>query len=131
MLSEEFNYPTGESVISVVCEMDTVEGEFNIPVVGVNKGDIQFLCQQLIFQPYQSKYRKRGTGCVYQINDHLWEGKYSPRGVDGKRVSRNVYTRTREECEEQLAVMIEEMKKEIVAQKQKIQQQSQSEMVMQ
>ena len=69
------------------------------------------------FQPYQPKCRKRGTGCVYQINDHLWEGKYSPRGADGKRISRNVYAKTREECEEKLAVMIEKVKREIAAAK--------------
>ena len=72
---------------------------------------------QRSFQPYQPKHRKPGTGCVYQINDHLWEGKYSPRGADGKRISRNVYARTKEECEEKLAVMIEEVKKEIEAAK--------------
>ena len=56
-------------------------------------------------QPYRPKHRKPGTGCVYQINDHLWEGKYSPKGADGKQISQNVYARTREECEEELAVM--------------------------
>ena len=71
------------------------------------------------FQPYQPKHRKRGTGCVYQINDHLWEGKYSPKGADGKRISRNVYAKTKEECEEKLAIMIEEVKKEITAEKEK------------
>ena len=50
---------------------------------------------------------------MYQINDHLWEGKYSPTGADGKRISRNVYAKTREECEEKLAAMIEEVKREI------------------
>ena len=43
------------------------------------------------FQPYKSKYRKSGTGGIYQLNDHLWEGKYSPRDARGKRISRNVY----------------------------------------
>ena len=65
------------------------------------------------------------------MGDHLREGKYSPKAADGKRISRNVYAKTREECEEKLAVMIEEVKKEIEQQKQKIQQQSQSEMVTQ
>ena len=65
------------------------------------------------FQPYKSKYRKSGTGGIYQLNDHLWEGKYSPRGADGKRIRRNVYAKTREECEEKLAKMIEEVKREI------------------
>ncbi|MEI3129413.1 MAG: hypothetical protein V8S89_00580 [Oscillospiraceae bacterium] len=30
------------------------------------------------FQPYMGKVRKRGTGCISQINDHLFEGRYSP-----------------------------------------------------
>lgn len=72
------------------------------------------------FQPYKSKYRKAGTGGIYQLNDHLWEGKYSPRDAHGKRISRNVYAKTREECEEKLAAMIEEMKKEIAAEKERI-----------
>ena len=58
-----------------------------------------------------------GTGGIYQLNDHLWEGKYSPRDAHGKRISRNVYAHTREECEAKLAAMIEEMKKEIAAEK--------------
>ena len=69
------------------------------------------------FRPYQPNRRKNGTGCVYQINDHLWEGKYSPVAPDGKRIRRNVYAPTKEECEEKLAVMIEEMKREILAAK--------------
>ena len=69
------------------------------------------------FQPYQPKHRKSRIGCIYQINDHLWEGKYSPVGADGKRIRRNVYAPTKEECEEKLAVMIEEVKKEIEQQK--------------
>lgn len=64
------------------------------------------------FQPYQSKRRKPGTGCVYQINDHLWEGRYSPKGKDGKRVSNLVYAKTKEECEEKLVVMIGKIKQE-------------------
>ena len=83
------------------------------------------------FQPYKSKYRKAGTGGIYQLNDHLWEGKYSPRDAHGKRISRNVYAKTREECEEKLAKMIERTKREIEQQKQKNQRQSQSEMEMQ
>ena len=76
------------------------------------------------FQPYKSKYRKSGTGGVYQLNDHLWEGKYSPRGADGKRIRRNVYAKTREECEEKLAKMIEEVKREIAEGREKMAEQS-------
>lgn len=36
----------------------------------------------------------------------------SIRGVYGRRISRNVYTKTREEWEEKLAAMIEAVKKE-------------------
>lgn len=69
-------------------------------------------------EPY--KYRKVGTGGIYQLNDHLWAGKYSPRDAYGKRISRNVYAKTREECEEKLAAMIEELKQEIAAEKVKL-----------
>jgi len=64
------------------------------------------------FQAVKGKYRKPGTGCITQINDHLWEGRYSPK-VHGKRIARNVYASTEEECERKLAKLIEEMKKEL------------------
>ena len=66
------------------------------------------------FQPYKGQRRKPGTGCISQINDHLWEGRYSP-SVNGKRMARNVYAATEEECEEKLAQLIHEMKREIAA----------------
>ena len=72
------------------------------------------------FQPYKSKYRKAGTGGIYQLSDHLWEGKYSPRDANGKRISRKVYAKNREECEEKLAAMIEKMKREIAAEKEQM-----------
>ncbi len=71
------------------------------------------------FEPYTPKVRKSGTGCVYQINDHLWEGSYFPRLPDGSRKKFNVYAKTREECEAELAKMIEQKKKEIAALKKK------------
>ena len=67
------------------------------------------------FPTLQNHPRKPGTGGVYQLNDHLWEGKYSPRDANKKRISRNVYAKTEEECEEKLDALIEEMKKEIIA----------------
>ena len=66
------------------------------------------------FQAVKGKYRKPGTGCVSQINDQLWEGRYSPK-VNGKRMARNVYAHSEEECEEKLAKLIAEMKEEIAA----------------
>ena len=65
------------------------------------------------FEPYTPKIRKSGTGCVYQINDSLWEGSFYPRLADGKRKKFNVYAKTREECEEKLAELIKTMKAEI------------------
>ena len=63
---------------------------------------------------------KPGTGCVYQINDSLWEGSFYPRLADGSRKKFNVYAKTREECEETLAKMIAEKKAEIAAEKKKM-----------
>ena len=71
------------------------------------------------FEPWKPKVRKSGTGCVYQINDHLWEGSYFPRLPDGSRKKFNVYAKTREECEAELAKMIEQKKKEIAELKKK------------
>ena len=66
------------------------------------------------FQAHKGQRRKPGTGCVSQINDHLWEGRYSPI-VNGQRMARNVYAKTEAECEKKLAELIREMKAEIVA----------------
>jgi len=68
--------------------------------------------EPFVFTPYKRKIRKPGAGCVYQINDHLFEGKYSPVWVDGKRRRFNVYGHTREECEELLSAMINEKRAE-------------------
>ena len=69
--------------------------------------------RRAVFEPYKGKYRKPGTGCVTQIGDHLWEGKYSPNWPDGKRHSRSVYAGTESECETKLAELIRQMKTEI------------------
>ena len=53
------------------------------------------------------------------LNDHLYEGRFTPTNADGKRISRNIYVQTREECEEKLAVLIVEMKAEIKAEKER------------
>ena len=64
------------------------------------------------FEPTKFSVRRPGTGCITQINDHLFEGRYSPMWVNGKKRSINVYAKTREECEEKLAAMIIEVKAE-------------------
>lgn len=65
------------------------------------------------FEPYRGKIRKSGTGCVTQINDHLWEGKFSPKWPDGKKHSRSIYASTEAECEEKLTELIRQMKAEV------------------
>ena len=75
------------------------------------------------FQAHKGQRRKPGTGCVSQINDHLWEGRYSPI-VNGRRMARNVYAKTEAECEEKLAELIREMKAEIAARKNQEKQES-------
>lgn len=72
------------------------------------------------FTPYKPKIRKPGTGCVTMINDHLYEGRYSPTNAYGKRESHNIYAKTREECEEKLAEMIVQVKAQIKAEKEKM-----------
>ena len=57
--------------------------------------------------------RLLGMGYIKQLKEDLWEGRYSPVWPDGKKHSRNVYGRTREECEEKLAKLILQMKAEI------------------
>lgn len=63
-----------------------------------------------------AKKRKSGTGTVRQRGDGRWEGRvvigYSPIWPDGTQHSRNVYARTREECEEKLKALITEMNEE-------------------
>lgn len=72
------------------------------------------------FTPYKPKIRKPGTGCVTMINEHLYEGRYTPTNAYGKRESRNIYAKTREECEEKLAELITQIKAQIKAEKEKM-----------
>lgn len=72
------------------------------------------------FEPYKPKVRKSGTGCVTMINDHLYEGRYTPTNAYGKRESHNIYAKTREECEEKLAAMIIQVKANIKAEKERL-----------
>ncbi len=67
------------------------------------------------FEPNKGTRRKPGTGCISQINDHLWEGRYSMRQPDGSRKSKNIYSKTEAECEEKLAVLIGEMKAKVAS----------------
>ena len=72
------------------------------------------------FTPVMGKIRKSGTGGVYQINEHLWEGRYSPTNAHGKREVHTVYAKTRDEAEALLAEMIPQVRADIKAEKQRI-----------
>ena len=92
-----------------VTASDTAGGDENgdtqEPTNGANKP------KTVEFKPYQPKYRKCGTGSVHQVSKNVWEGRYSPI-VNGKRITRNIYAGSIEECEEKLAQMIAQMKEE-------------------
>ena len=69
--------------------------------------------------PIPYKIRKSYTGCIYQINHHLWKCSFYPRLPNSKRKKFNVYAETREQCEIKLAEMIAEKKAEIAEEKAK------------
>ena len=69
------------------------------------------------FQAHRGQRRKAGTGCVTQINERLWEGRYSPVWPDGKRRPRNIYAHSEDECERLLAETIAQIKAEINAER--------------
>ena len=71
--------------------------------------------EQQTFVPIELPRRRPGAGCVSRLNEHLWEGRYSPVWPDGKKHPHNVYAHTWEECEEKLKELILEMKMEIAA----------------
>ena len=71
-------------------------------------------------EPVPRKIRKSGTGCLYQINDNLWEGSFFPRLPNGKRKKFNVYAETKELCEIKLAEMIERVKADIAEERAKL-----------
>ena len=69
------------------------------------------------FAPYKGKVRKPGTGGIYEPNDHLYEGRYSPTNAQGKREVHTVYAKTKEECEALLEQMIAEVRERIDVEK--------------
>ena len=68
------------------------------------------------FEPHRGKYRRQGTASIHQVSKNVWEGRYSPI-VNGKRIIRNVYASSLEECEQKLAKLIATMNAEIAEMK--------------
>ncbi len=69
------------------------------------------------FAPYKGKVRKPGTGGIYELGDHLFEGRYSPTSAQGKREVHTVYAKTKEECEALLKQMIAAVRERIKEEK--------------
>lgn len=76
--------------------------------------------QRAKFEPCRGKIRKSGTGGIYRINDHLFEGRYTPTNAHGKREVHTVYAKTREEVEPLLERMITEVRAKIKEEKQRM-----------
>ena len=76
--------------------------------------------QKAEFNPKNGKHRKSGTGCISKISENLYEGRYSPKYPNGKRVARNVYAHTEEECEKLLSELIVNMKAEIQQERERL-----------
>ena len=94
---------------------------------GIGKTDPQAMAEATprkpapsTFQAHKGQRRKAGTGCVTQINEKLWEGRYSPIWPDGKRHARNVYAHSEKECEKLLAELIAGIKAEIRIEKEQL-----------
>lgn len=97
----------------------------------IGKSDAQYqeekkaaVVDQRGFKAVEGNRRRPGTGCIHQINDHLWEGRYSQKSEEGKRVARTVYGKTREECAVKLEVLVAAMKAENIAVKSKLEEQN-------
>ena len=88
---------------------------------GIAKAEVEPMPEQTYepqkqdFVPIEPPRRRPGTGCISQINETLWEGRYSPKWPDGVKRPQNVYAHSLEECEERLKELILKIKGEIAA----------------
>ena len=86
-----------------------------VQVFGVNQEVAQGGSQTQVDSAALIMERSGDTELI-RLNFHQAQAAaYSPVWPDGKKHSRNVYAKTREECEEKLKVLILEMKAEIAA----------------
>jgi len=102
-------------ITSEMEENAAVSIDRGIVKAGVEEQETQKPVEPQEFVPHTGPRRRPGTGYIKQLKDNLWEGRYSPVWPDGKKHSRNVYGRTREETEAKLADLILQMKAEIAA----------------
>lgn len=104
-IDEAIGTVLGADVTAFDTSCDDENSEAQEPTNGADKP------KTVEFKPYQPKYRKRGTGSVHQVSKNVWEGRYTPT-VNGKRIARNIYADSEEECEIKLEALIKEMKAE-------------------
>ena len=118
-LSEMLGHVSAATTLDVYSHVtDTMEQQAAIKIDRkFGKGDAPLpqeektkVKNQRNFQAVEGNRRRPGTGCLHQIGDHHWEGRYSRRDENGKRVAKNVYAKTKEECELKLQELIIEMK---------------------
>ena len=113
-----YSHVTGEMERNAAKKMDDAFGTpkpANSPVNGKNPDDRQTPESEpkhAEFTAKKSKKRKPGTGCIFKVSKNTWQGKYTPRGKDGKREQHIVYAPSEVECEQKLAEMIREFKKQ-------------------
>lgn len=90
-----YTHITGEMQWNAARNID--QGIAGVEAQEQDKPEREDTALSMEFTPYRPPHRRPGTGCVSQINDHLWEGRYSPKWIDGKKHARNIYAHTREE----------------------------------
>ena len=93
-------YIDGRYLIPKICIIDYLTSGNDVPKASIKE------------KKKPVRRRKPGTGCLRQLNENLWEGKYAPINADGKRIARHVYAKTQEECESKLWSLIQKMKRE-------------------
>ena len=117
-----YSHVTGEMERNAAKKMDDAFGTpkpADSPVCDDNHEDGQTPEQETKhaeFTAKKSKKRKPGTGCISKVSKNTWQGKYTPRGKDGKREQHIVYAKSEEECERKLGEMIKELKNKAVIQ---------------
>ena len=117
-----YSHVTGEMERNAAKKMDDAFGTpkpTDSPMCDDNHEDGQTPEQETKhaeFTAKKSKKRKPGTGCISKVSKNTWQGKYTPRGKDGKREQHIVYAKSEEACERKLGEMIKELKNEAILQ---------------
>ena len=72
------------------------------------------------FRPKKNKNRKKGTGGLSQRGPNSWIGQFSVIWPDGTKKTRYTSGKTKEQCEEKLAMLVAEMRAELAAEKERL-----------